>query len=125
MNNLNFEDFLDELIECGWRPIHDPENKKITALWKSWQPDGYDASCIKILPKEEIEGRFAWQRIQALAHEYKRDAKWIEAGIEACRRSSVDPDHFIERYLKGNKNIPHNQLVIDAYLTITRGEDEA
>jgi len=122
MRDLKFEDFVDELIESGWRPVHDENHEKIRAFWQGRQPDGYDASCIKILPRLEIEARFPWERIQSLAHEYKRDPKWIEQGIEACRRSSVDPRYFIEKYLKKNVDIPKNQLVTDAYLEITRSE---
>lgn len=30
----------------------------------------------------------------------------IKAGIEACRRCSVNPDYFINRYLEDDKTIP-------------------
>ena len=118
MKDLIFEDFLDELAECGWRPTNDPGNKKIRAFWQSRQPDGYDASCIKVLPRESVEDKFPWERVQALAHEYKRDPTWIANGIEACRRSSVPAGHFIDKYLKKIEGIPANALVLQAYSEI-------
>jgi len=120
MIDLTLEDLVSELMDCGWRPIHDQSHKNIKKFWQLHQPDNYDASCIKILAHEDVVEKFDWAKIGELADKYKRDPKWIENGFEACRASSVSPDYFVQRYLEGNKDIPKNPLVEQAYLDLTR-----
>jgi hypothetical protein len=120
MISLKFEDFVDELIESGWRPTHDAQNEKIKAFWQRHQPDGYDSSCIKILSPEEVVEKFDWAKIGELAHKYKRDAKWISLGLEACRASGESLEYFIGRYLEKDGR-PRNALVDEDYLDLMDG----
>lgn len=121
MKDLKFDDFVDELIECGWRPTHDAQHEKILAFWQSRQPDGYDASCIKILSPEAVKEKFEWAKSGDLAHKYRRDANWIESGLEACRRAGISQDYFIKKYLEKDESIPKNPLVEQAYLDLRNG----
>ena len=116
---LSLNDFIDELIEAGWRPTNDPGNAKISALWKSWQDDGYNASSIKILTADVLE-KFDWAKVGELAHKYKRDPKWIDLGLEACRAAGESPDYFIGRYLEKDGR-PKNSLVEQSYRDLRDG----
>jgi hypothetical protein len=81
----------------------------------------YDASSIKILAPDEASSRFDWANVIALADKYPlKSVKHIQRGLEACRRCSVDPDYFIQRYLDDNKAIPVNRDVEASYREIMR-----
>jgi hypothetical protein len=78
----------------------------------------YDASSIRILSEIERDV-FNFHLIAKLKLEYPNyPAHVIEIGIEACRRASIDTNYFVERYLKGNKEIPLNSAVESAYSEI-------
>ena len=109
--NLSFEDFADELIESGWRPIHDESYGKLRALWQSWQDDGYNASCLRILGDAEALEATPWLAAETLATTYNKPVDFVKRGIEACRLANVEQSYFIERYCKGNKDIPKNDAV--------------
>jgi len=121
MIDLDFDSFVDELTECGWRPTHDEGNKKLRKFWELHQPDGYDAKCIRVLRADEVAERFDWAKSGELAHKYKRDVNWVEMGMEACRRASVDPSYFIRRYLEKEEGIDKNPLVEQAYRDLRDG----
>lgn len=109
--NISFEDFEDEIIECGWRPMHEDSREKLMALWQSWQSDGYDASCIRVLGDEEALESTPWLAAETLAHQYDKPLEFVKRGIEACRLANVGQGYFIERYCKGNKDIPRDDKV--------------
>lgn len=77
--------------------------------------DNYNAQSIRILPPEEVNERFEWHKIEELAQQYQRSPKWIERGFEACWRSGVDKDYFIDRYLKKDQSIALNPIVAEAF----------
>lgn len=109
--NLGFDDFLDELTECGWRPVHDDGNAKLRALWQSWQPDGYDASCIRVLGGGEALAMTPWLAPETLAAKYGKDVDFIRRGLQACRNADVDIGYFVRRYLEGDRSVPKNDSV--------------
>jgi hypothetical protein len=82
----------------------------------------YNADNIKILKPEEIQEQFGnWaSTAHQLAHDYKKPIEFIERGLEACRRSHVSEDYFVERYLNANKSIAQNRLVADAYVELMK-----
>ena len=53
--------------------------------------------------------------IKSLSKKYGKYEIWVANGLEACRRCGLGHDYFIERYLKGNKSIPKNDLIDDAF----------
>jgi hypothetical protein len=121
MISLDFDDFVEELFECGWRPKHPDARERLKAFWQSHQPDGYDASTIKILSPDEVAEKFEWAKAGELAHKYKRDVNWIESGLEACRRAGISQDYFIGRYLEKDETIPKNTMVEQAYRDLRDG----
>ena len=60
----------------------------------------YTAASIRILDTAEINARFGWTRVAALAERYHRPTAWIARGLEACRRAGVNEDYFVARYLR-------------------------
>lgn len=78
----------------------------------------YNASSIRILKPEEAEQRFEWLRAENLATQYSKPLEFVERGIEACRRASVDLDFFIKRYLEGDKSGEKNILLEEAFLEL-------
>ena len=81
----------------------------------------YSASSILILTPEETTERFGWIRVETLAAQYRKPAKWIERGLEACRRAGVVDDYFERRYLK-REPIPRNEIVDAAMRDILRAD---
>jgi hypothetical protein len=82
---------------------------------KTPPPRDYDASAIRVLTDEEIAKTFDWAKIGALASQYGFPTEHIERALEACRRADVDfEDYYVERYLKGNLDVPLNKDVSDA-----------
>ena len=80
----------------------------------------YDADSIKILTDEEINQKFGWVKADTLAAQYQKDKIWVANGLEACRRCGLEPDYFIERYLIGNKAIPKNEFMDDAFRDVLK-----
>ena len=74
----------------------------------------YTAADIRVLTSDEIDTRFTWARVGALAEQYSRPCDWIARGLEACRRAGVDPDYFIARYLQHDSTTPFNRAVDEA-----------
>jgi hypothetical protein len=79
----------------------------------------YNADSIKILTDEEVNKKFGWVKADSLAIKYQRDRIWV-AGLEACRRCGLEPDYFIERHLEGNKDIPKNPLIDEAFRDVLK-----
>jgi hypothetical protein len=80
----------------------------------------YNAESIKILTDEEANQKFGWVKADSLAIKYQRDRIWVANGLEACRRCGLGPEYFIERHLEGNKAIPKNNLIDDAFRDILK-----
>ena len=74
----------------------------------------YTAADIRVLTDQEIDVRFTWARVGALAERYSRPIDWIARGLEACRRADVDPDYFIARYLERDAATAFNPTVDEA-----------
>ena len=77
-------------------------------------PVTYTAADIRVLTDQEVDVRFTWARVGALAERYSRPTGWIARGLEACRRANVDPDYFIARYLERDTAIPFDTTVDEA-----------
>lgn len=60
----------------------------------------YDASAIRVLSDAEVLDAFAWATEGHLASQYGAPAAFVRRGLEACRRSGVDPTYLVERYLR-------------------------
>jgi hypothetical protein len=80
-------------------------------LHKSRAKDGYTADNIKILSNQEAVEDMPWLQIESLAKRYNKDVDFVKRGIEACLLADVSPNYFIDRYLKGNKDIPVDESV--------------
>jgi hypothetical protein len=80
----------------------------------------YDVDSIKILTDEEVNIKFGWVKADSLAAKYQRDRIWVANGLEACRRCGLEPDYFIERHLEGNKAIPKNELIDEAFRDVLK-----
>lgn len=81
----------------------------------------YDSKSIRILKPDEIENRFEWAHVVALAEKYPlANIGFIGRGLEACRRCSVESDYFINRYLIKDGKTPPNPDVENAYKEIMR-----
>lgn len=78
------------------------------AAQRGTQAEGvaYDASSIRVLSDAEIEARFEWAKVGALAAKYRKDPGWIARGLTACEWAGRDPSYFIRRYLDGDKSVP-------------------
>lgn len=74
----------------------------------------YTAADIRVLTDLEVDERFTWARVGALAQRYSRPVEWIARGLEACRRADVDPEYFIARYLERDAATPFNTVVDEA-----------
>lgn len=74
----------------------------------------YTAADIRVLTGQEVDVRFTWARVGALAEQYSRPAEWIARGLEACRRAGVEPEYFIARYLQRDASTPLNPVVDEA-----------
>jgi hypothetical protein len=74
----------------------------------------YTAADICVLTDQEVDARFSWARVGALAERYSRPTDWIARGLEACRRAGVDPDYFIARYLERDAATPFDSAVDEA-----------
>ena len=74
----------------------------------------YTAADIRVLTEKEVDARFTWARVSALAERYSRPTDWIARGLEACRRAGVDPDYFIARYLERDAATPFDSAVDEA-----------
>ena len=75
----------------------------------------YCADNIKILTQDEAEG-FQFALIARLCADYPLvSEQCIRRGIEACRRASVLPDYYINRYLKRDASIIKNEIVEQSY----------
>lgn len=61
--------------------------------------DNYTAKNIRILTDDEIS-EFEWVKCSDLTVKYKRPLTFIERGFECCRRLGIEPDYFIDKYLK-------------------------
>lgn len=70
----------------------------------------YDENSIRVLNLEEIEERFPFVRIQALALKYGKDPQWLKRLFEACFLAGVSVDWAISRYLK-KEDFPRNKEV--------------
>ena len=75
---------------------------------------GYNAGSIRVLDGADIVERFAWAEAAELAAQYRRPQRWIERGLEACRRAGVDRSYFIDRFLK-RLPVERNEIVDAAY----------
>ena len=74
----------------------------------------YTAANIRVLTEQEVDERFTWARVGALAQKYSRPSDWIARGLEACRRANVEPEYFIARYLERDASTPFNAAVDEA-----------
>lgn len=77
---------------------------------------GYNAASIRVLRDEEVVWEFEWAQAAALAEQYRRDARWIQRGLEACTVAGVAPGYFIRRYLDGDRSIPKHGGVEAAFI---------
>ena len=75
----------------------------------------YDATSIRILTEVEIEERFDFVKMEKLADKYSVNLECIKRGFEASYRCNMNTEHFVERYLKGDKSIPINTYLMEAY----------
>ena len=76
----------------------------------------YNASSIRVLTQTEVVAKFEWANVGFLAEKYPlANIVFIRRGIEACRRCSVDPSYFIQRYLDKDTTIAINRDVEAAY----------
>ena len=82
----------------------------------------YTAADIRVLSDQEVDVRFTWARVGALAEQYSRPTGWIARGLEACRRANVDPDYFIARYLERDTTMPFDCAVDEAMREILMEE---
>ena len=74
----------------------------------------YTAADIRVLTDQEVDVRFTWARVGALAEQYSQPTDWIARGLEACRRAGVEPDYFIARYLERDAATPFDSAVDEA-----------
>ncbi len=81
----------------------------------------YNASDIRILEPAEVNERFTWARVAALADQYRKPAAWIGRGLEACRRAGIDDAYFVERYLQ-RLDIPRHDGADEAMRDLVRGD---
>jgi hypothetical protein len=77
-------------------------------------PMPYTAADIRVLSDQEVDERFTWARVAALAEKYSRPTDWIARGLEACRRADVEPEYFIARYLERDAGTPFDSTVDEA-----------
>jgi hypothetical protein len=83
----------------------------------------YNAKSIKILTPEQVSGRFGWAYVIQLSDKYPSSSpEFISRGLEACRRCSIPPDYFIEKYLDNDASVPKNTDVEEAYKEILHEE---
>jgi hypothetical protein len=61
-------------------------------------------------------------KVEALARDYNTDKAFVGRGIEACRRCSVDPEWFVQKYLEHEPSCPRNPVVEEAFLEILKEE---
>lgn len=71
----------------------------------------YSASNIRVLNSQEVLEKMPWIEPEILATKYNKDVEFIKRGLLACRNAGVSDSYFIDRYLEGNKDIPHNKDV--------------
>lgn len=76
----------------------------------------YNADCIRVLRPDEVEEKFEWMQIQGLANEYKCSPKWIARGFEACWRSGVDKEYFIQKYLEKDPSVAPIAIVGETFM---------
>jgi hypothetical protein len=74
----------------------------------------YTAANIRVLTEPEVDVRFTWARVGALAEKYSRPTDWIARGLEACRRANVEPEYFIARYLERDASTAFDPAVDEA-----------
>lgn len=67
--------------------------------------DNYTAKNIRILTNAEIS-EFEWVKCSDLAAKHKKPLTFIERGFECCRRLGIEPDYFINKYLKKKSITP-------------------
>lgn len=65
--------------------------------------NSYDAHSIKILSDEELRNKFLWLQAGDIAKQYNQPLKFVTRGLEVCYRLGLEPDYFIEKYLRKNK----------------------
>jgi hypothetical protein len=82
--------------------------------------DTYGAESIQILTPPQVTEQFEWATIGALAHQYGMPVKLIERGFAACAQVGVDPSYFVQRYLAGDKTVPFDPAVDEAYRALPR-----
>lgn len=81
----------------------------------------YDAHSIKILSESELKNRFLWLQAGDLAKQYNQPLKFITRGLEVCYRLNLNPDYFIEKYLKKNA-LPENTEFTAVYKELLEDE---
>ena len=80
--------------------------------------DLYDETNIKVLTHNEVQEQITFARIQSLADQYSTSPEWIKRGIECCALVGLNEDHFIERYLIKNPDIPPNLVFQEEFKTV-------
>jgi len=113
---------VQKKISTAGRKLLDRYIKSIksTVLIEKIMTDSYDADAIKILAPTEVTEKFEWAEIGGLAHQYGMSAKLIQRGFAACAQVGVDPSYFVRRYLAGDKTVPFDPAVDEAYRALPR-----
>lgn len=76
------------------------ETKSIQQAVKQQVESQYNADSIKILNSDEAKRKFEWLQVGKLAAKFSMPEEFIERGLECCRRIGVNPEFFVNRYLK-------------------------
>ena len=76
--------------------------------------NSYDAHSIKILSEAELKSKFLWLQAGELAKRYNQPLKFVTRGLEVCYRLGLDPDYFVDRYLK-KQSLPENKEFLAVY----------
>ncbi|GLS84650.1 hypothetical protein [Paraferrimonas haliotis] len=65
----------------------------------------YDASSIRVLRDDEIRNTIPFELIGSVATDYGVATSCVRKAWEAAHIVGVDFEHYVQRYLKGDKSI--------------------
>jgi hypothetical protein len=76
--------------------------------------DTYTAASIRVLTEADVVERWDWAKINVLASQYGADPGFVGRAIEACNRAGVPIEHFVQRYLQGDRTAPRRPALDEA-----------
>lgn len=109
MIDLNFDELVSGITAAGWMPENEAAVEKLRDFWRQQRP--YDAKSIRVLSDQEALNSTPWLAAETLASTYDKPVEFIRRGLEACRLAEVHQSYFIDRYLRGDKDVPKNDAV--------------